>query len=628
MEKSDSTTFVGPIKKNLTTRRGFVKQALLSTSIAPHAMRTLSAASIANSVDNISASPDASAPKTFMEPFNYEGVRLLDGRMKSQYSAARDYFYAIPNDDMLKGFRMRAGLSAPGNDLGGWYSGDPRVKYWWSAGDTFNVFGQWLSGMARMSKATNDEAMSTKAAHLMIEWARAMDSDGYFYYSRRPTHPHYTYEKIVCGLVDLCEFGGRKDALPHLEKITDWAIANLDRERKPDTGTEWYTLSENLYRAYQLTGNPKYKTFGDVWRYTPYWNSFIGGTELTRYNHHAYSHVNTLSSAAMAYGVTGDEEYLKTIVNAYDWLDRTQFYASGGYGPEEDLMPPDGSLSDSLESTFRSFETICGAWAGFKLARYLMQFTGEARYGDWIEKLVYNGIGAALPMAAHGQTFYYSDYRLGGGRKIYHLDGTWPCCSGTYPQVVADYHNVIYFKDENSLYVNLFVPSVVTWRYHENEIAVEQDTTYPESDSTVLTVTPRTPVAFNLKIRVPSWSQGVSISVNGSRQNVATRPGTWATIQRMWKAGDRIAIQIAMQLRTVPVDQQHPNRVALVYGPVVLVQKTQPVLPGKGVANSARLSRGDESLAFSIPGQPAGDFVPFYKVAAGEPYNMYFDLAG
>jgi DUF1680 family protein len=329
----------------------------------------------------------------------------------------------------------------------------------------------------------------------------------------------------------------------------------------------------------------------------------------------------------MAYGVTGNEEYLKTIVNAYDWLERTQFYATGGYGPEEELLPPDGSLSNSLETTFRSFETICGSWAGFKLARYLMQFTGEARYGDWIEKLVYNGIGAALPMEAHGQTFYYSDYRLGGGRKIYYQDGTWPCCSGTYPQVVADYHNVIYFKDRDSLYVNLFVPSTVTWHWGQNEILVEQATTYPDSDTTILTVTPSTPIAFNLKIRIPSWSQGTRIKVNDSPLDAPVRPGTWAEIQRTWKAGDRVAVQIPMQLRMVPVDQQHSNRIAMVYGPVVLVQKTQPILPKKAATNSTRVSSGDESLTFSIPGQPVGDFVPFYKVAAGEPYNMYFDAA-
>ena len=281
-----------------------------------------------------------------------------------------------------------------------------------------------------------------------------------------------------------------------------------------------------------------------------------------------------------------------------------------------------------METTFRSFETICGSWAGFKLARYLMQFTGDARYGDWIENLVYNGIGAALPMAAHGQTFYYSDYRLGGGRKIYHLDGTWPCCSGTYPQVVADYHNVIYFKDQNGLYLNLFVPSFVSWRYGDNLITVEQATTYPESDSTVLTVTPRTPVAFKLRFRVPSWAEGATVKVNDAQQAAAARPGTWAEIQRTWTAGDRVVIQILMRLRTVSIDHQNLNRVALVYGPVVLVQKLESVLPDISGENSTGMRRRDSALTFSAPGQPVGDFVPFYKVGAGVPYNMYFDLLG
>lgn len=109
------------------TRRDFVKKALLGAALAPQALQTVKAAVSAPAPEGFAA------PKTFLEPFNYDGVRLLDGRLKSQYSAARDYFYAIPSDDMLRGFRIGAGLTAPGNDLGGWYSGDPRVKYWWSA---------------------------------------------------------------------------------------------------------------------------------------------------------------------------------------------------------------------------------------------------------------------------------------------------------------------------------------------------------------------------------------------------------------------------------------------------------------------------------------------------------------
>jgi uncharacterized protein len=97
----------------------------------------------------------------------------------------------------------------------------------------------------------------------------------------RPNAPHYTYDKTLCGLIDLYEYGGQQDALLHAERITDWAIANLDRTRLPNVDTnEWYTLSENLYRAYLLTGNPKYRNFGDVWQYNEYWKFFTGESRL------------------------------------------------------------------------------------------------------------------------------------------------------------------------------------------------------------------------------------------------------------------------------------------------------------------------------------------------------------
>jgi hypothetical protein len=572
----------------------------------------------------VSRSEDSEAKK-FLEPFNYDGVRLQDGMLKTQYDTARDYFYNIPNDDILKGFRERAGLQAPGDNLGGWYSGDPSVVSWWSKG-AYNHFGQWLSGMTRMSKAAGDSALGEKAIHLMLEWARTIEPDGFFFCSRQPNAPHYIYDKTVGGLVDLCEYSGRKDALPLLEKITDWAINNLDRIRKPDMGTEWYTLSENLYRAYTLTGNSRYKTFGDVWQYTAYWKAFTSGSELARHGHHAYSHVNTMSSAAMAYAVTGDTEFLKTVANAYDWLEQTQFYATGGYGPDEVLVPPDGSLGKSLETTSSSFETVCGTWAGFKLARYLMQFTGQARYGDWIEKLAYNGIGAALPMAPKGSTFYYSDYQLGGGRKVYYPDATWPCCSGSYPQTVADYHNIIYFRDPESLYVNLFVPSEVTWNRHGDEVVVVQETRYPESDSTTLTIRPKRSTPFNLKFRVPAWSHGASVQVNGGRIEVACQPGTWATIARTWNPGDRVKIQIPMRLTLEPIDTQHPNRVAVTYGPLVLVREQEAVLTGTEAGVSDWITRKGALLEFWANGQQAQPWVPFYQVGHLASYNMYFDL--
>ena len=216
---------------------------------------------------------------------------------------------------------------------------------------------------------------------------------------------------------------------------------------------------------------------------------------------------------------------------------------------------------------------------------------------------------------------------MGGGRKIYHLDGTWPCCSGTYPQVVADYHNVIYFKDADGLYVNLFVPSEVTWNQDGAEIRGMQETTYPESDSTTFTVRTGKATEFALRFRVPGWSQGLSITVNGAPVQAEARPGTWAAVRRTWHAGDRVSLQIPMRLATRPVDPQHPRRVAFTYGPVVLVQNVEPVLGSSSGDVTSSLRKGT-GLQFSIDGQRQAELAPFYAIGAGTPYNMYFDIKG
>lgn len=287
---------------------------------------------------------------------------------------------------------------------------------------------------------------------------------------------------------------------------------------------------------------------------------------------HAYSHVNTFSSAAMVYAVTGDERYLRICTNAYDYVQNTQCYATGGFGPAEYLVPPDGTLGGFLEHCSNNAEIPCGSWAGFKLSRYLIGFTGEARYGDWIETLLYNGIGSALPTLLDGSTFYYADYRVSGGTRLYYWEG-WPCCAGTYIQSVVDYHNIIYLKGTDGLYTNLFVPSEVAWNQGGESVVLRQETDYPESEITTLSLKMARPVRFGLRFRVPGWSQGASVSLNGSALAVPTQPGRWATIEREWQPGDQVTIRIPLELRLKPVDEQHPRRVAVTYGPLEMVQE-------------------------------------------------------
>lgn len=237
-------------------------------------------------------SPDG---RQILEPFNYYGVTLDGGDLQRQFDDVRSYYLRIPNDDLLKGFRLRAGRAAPGADLGGWYTAD-----------VGHIFGQLISGYSRMYAATGDARCRDKVDSLLDEWASCIEPDGYFYYSRQPTF-HYTYDKMVGGLVDAYLYCGNEFALEHLSRITDWAIKNLDRTRAyMDTKSEWYTLSENLYRAYVATGDPKYRDFAAVWEYTEYWNLFADRKNIFERQpfdntdglwYHAYSHVNTRASA-------------------------------------------------------------------------------------------------------------------------------------------------------------------------------------------------------------------------------------------------------------------------------------------------------------------------------------------
>ncbi len=164
-------------------------------------------------------------------------------------------------------------------------------------------------------------------------------------------------------------------------------------------------------------------------------------------------------------------------------------------------MPRD-KLRETLENTTNTFETQCGTWAGFKMAKHLLCVTGDAKYGDWVERLALNGIGTSISMTAGGRVFYYSDYNPHGGKKI-NTEVAWSCCTGTRPQAAADCCDLVYFKDKENLCVNLFTPSTVRWSVHDKDVTLHQATRFPEEPRTQFTIDLARPVAFGLKNSLP-----------------------------------------------------------------------------------------------------------------------------
>jgi hypothetical protein len=350
-------------------------------------------------------------------------------------------------------------------------------------------------------------------------------------------------------------------------------------------------MPENFFLAWQRGAGNRYKDLGvrflaDDW----YWNPLAGGQNVLP-GKHAYSHVNAMSSAMQAYFVLGSEKHLHAARNGFDFV-RAQSFATGGWGPNESFREPGkGEIGESLTNTHSSFETPCGSYAHFKITRYLLRATKDSRYGDSMERVLYNCILGAKPISADGHGFYYSDYN-NDGSKVYH-PYKWHCCTGTFSQVTADYGISSYFSDGNGIYINLFVPSRVTWRRGNERISLVQHTEYPHRPTTLIEVSTEKTASFAMNIRIPEWAGSkTTISVNGKRKS--PEAGKFARIERTWKNGDRVEIEFDMPTKLEAVDAQHPKLMAVVHGPMALfaVGEVPPTVRPQDLTAVTQVSAG------------------------------------
>jgi hypothetical protein len=267
--------------------------------------------------------------------------------------------------------------------------------------------------------------------------------------------------------------------------------------------------------------------------------------------------------------VLGSEKHLRAARNGFGFV-VAQSFATGGWGPNEAFCEPgSGTLGESLETTHASFETPCGAYGHFKIARHLICISGDSRYGDSMEKILYNTILGVKPLQPDGFSFYYSDYN-NDGCKVYYPE-QWPCCSGTFPQITADYGISSYFHARDGVCVNLFVPSRLRCMRGASRIELEQKTDYPYTGDVSIRIHAERSETFTLYLRVPEWAgPGTAVSVNGRSAGVQIQPGSFCALAREWKDGDVIEYTIDRPLRLEAVDAQHPNTVALLFGPLAL----------------------------------------------------------
>jgi DUF1680 family protein len=573
-------------------RRTFLKTATATTA-ATYAARVLPVWAAANR--------GVVAINTPLTTFAYSDVELLDGPMKRQFEENHARFLNLDNDRLLKVYRQVAGLPAPGEDMGGWYdlTGFSLERTDFHGFIAGHSFGQYLSGLARAYAVSGSEPTRAKINQLVKGYAETLDPKAKFFVDYRL--PAYTYDKLSCGLIDAHEFAHDPMAMNVHEKLTkamaaylpEKALSRWEQRSRPhkDTAYTWdetYTLPENLFLAYQRTGKVFYRDLAKQYlEDDTYFGPLSKGNNVLPFEH-AYSHVNAFSSAMQAYITLGSRMHLNAAKNGFEMLVKTQSFATGGWGPDEGFGEPGtGQLGNSLAHSHASFETPCGAYGHFKITRYLLRVTKNAQYGDSMERVLYNTILGAWPIQADGTSFYYSDYAA-TGKKVWYRD-KWPCCSGTFPQLAADYHISTYLRSADGVYVNLFTPSKVQWKDGGGSYGLKQETKYPFDNKIQIQMSGSQPKEYTLYVRIPGWAAPDPVlSVNGKRVSDPVQPGTFAAIRRTWKDGDRVELELPMPLRLEAVDANHPNLVALVQGPLVLfaIADTQPAFEKNALLQS------------------------------------------
>jgi DUF1680 family protein len=599
------------------TRRSFIQSAAALGSLQ-----------MLDPLEALSTQPPGSGRQP-LQTLPYSQVQLTSGPFAEQYNALQKHYLALSNDSLLKVYRQRAGLPAPGADMGGWYDLSGFVPG--------HSLGQYISGLARMGASTGNTACHEKA-HALVEGFEKTLGPKNESILRPATNlwPCYILDKHFAGLIDAAQLSGIANAKDLLSRVLQGAADVLpaqghDRIGKKDPPyDETYVMPENLFLAADLTGNPAFQELARRYLLNRELFDPLAAGKDPFPGQHAYSHAIALSSAAQAYLHMGEPKYKQAMQHGFELLTTQQQFASGGWGPNETFITPHrGELHAALSTTVDHFETPCGAYAATKLSRYLMTFADSPRntiYADNMERVLYNTILAVKMPDTDGDYPYYSTYSP-AARKVYYQK-KYPCCSGTLIQTVADYPLNLYFRGKDGLYVTQYIPSNMAWNHNGTNVYITQETNYPSEDTCSLGIQADRPVEFTLYLRIPGWlERTASIAINDRPATIDARAGTYTRLRRTWRSGDRVTLTLPQTFRTEAIDDLNPKTVALMRGPVQYVALGEsPALSRNRLSLPSGLKQtGPQTFTEKYEGNEIA-FTPLYMVR-DQIYTSYFTRA-
>ncbi len=584
-------------------------------------------------------------PKSLAEggvkPFHPSKVRLTDGVFKESMMVNKKVLDDIGEERALYCFRYQAGLSVNGaKPLESWASPEP-----WGAFPGFYE-GHYLSAISLMYAQTGDPDLLERVNYMVAEMGKCQDAMGGKYMFASPEIefnaealigvPWYRAHKIMEGLIAANKYAENAQALTIVEKFAEWIdekVTSYDSKFENVKKTEYGGMQEAFINLYEITGNPKHLEQAKKWEQKSLiLDKYYAGIDFTE---HANTLLAKMTGAARVAEVEHDHFYEQACENFWDFVagSGNKTYATGGTSVHEGLP-----LINSNANTQSSMpQETCCSYNLLKVTRSLHNLTGNAKYMDYYERSLYNSIlGSQDPVS--GWKTYYQPLNANAVKDFRsHLTGCF-CCNGTGMENPVRYNSAIYSHSNDSIFVNLFIGSIVEWT--EKGISLEQTTNFPYEQSSELKLSLAEPMEFTVGIRVPGWcKEGYSISVNNEILVIDEIPGSYAIIRRVWNDGDIVALSLPMGFAKYEMSNK-PDQMAFMYGPIVLVgvgaspyisELVGDVTDGSSWVNNLNSWFQpviDEPLSFTATDDSLRThaFKPYFKIGAKQYFTGYWDV--
>ncbi|HEY4380453.1 MAG TPA: glycoside hydrolase family 127 protein [Acidobacteriaceae bacterium] len=567
-----------------------------------------------------------------LTPFPMTQVRLLDGLLKTQAEINQTYLASLSTDRLLHSFRVTAGITSTATPYGGWEKPDCELR------GHFNG-GHYLSAVALAYASSGNDTLRKNGDTMVAELARCQKANNNGFLSAYPETlfetlakggkvwaPFYTLHKIMAGLVDMYVHTGNEQALQTAEDMAGWVQAYFqgigDDQRMFMLRTEYGGMNEVMANLYGLTGRQRFLDIAHLFEQATFLDPLAAHRDDLR-GLHANTHVPKVIGAARMYELTGDSRYRDIAQYFLEEVLTERCYCIGNTSVGESWRSDPGNLKGSLE--YHDAE-CCVAYNLMKLERHAFSWTGDAKWMDAYERQLWNcRMGTQNDQ---GLKQYFFPLAAGYWRYYHSADDSFWCCTGTGVEEFAKFNDTIYFHDSNSVWVNQFIASELDWK--EQNFGLRQDTNFPVEQGTTLRIKTPTPQKRTIHIRIPGWTNGGSVRINGRELEAFAQPGSYLSLTREWRDGDKIELSLPMSLRSEPL-LGDPTLRAASYGPLVLAADLGPGPKGDGplkISHGRGTAPSDTELGppAAAPVAPAGEVTTWLEAAS--PRDLAFKANG